>query len=175
MRKCTGAGELLSECEEAVSYRVLYGSNRAINMTEVEPQRRISKDGDEGNELSYLFKMICIGKIEDVGQAVEAYMQHNFMSQQSLENYHVAVMELISELYHFMSNNELNAQEISGSVGRLYNELSNFEPVVLKQWLLDFSAGCTMIWLMQIQLQEVTHRQCKGLCAQELQKCGPWT
>ena len=51
--------------------------------------------------------MICIGKIEDVGQAVEAYMQHNFMSQQSLENYHVAVMELISELYHFMSNNEL--------------------------------------------------------------------
>ena len=97
---------------EAVSYRVLYGSNRAINMTEVEPQRRISKDGDEGNELSYLFKMICIGKIEDVGQAVEAYMQHNFMSQQSLENYHVAVMELISELYHFMSNNELNAQEL---------------------------------------------------------------
>lgn len=62
------------------------------------------------------------------------------MSQQSLENYHVAVMELISELYHFMSNNELNAQEISGSVGRLYNELSNFEPVVLKQWLLDFSS-----------------------------------
>lgn len=39
-----------------------------------------------------------------------------------------------------MSNNELNAQEISGSVGRLYNELSNFEPVVLKQWLLDFSS-----------------------------------
>lgn len=140
---CEGIQELVSSYQsarEAVSYRVLYGSNRAINMTEVEPQRRISKDGDEGNELSYLFKMICIGKIEDVGHAVEAYMQHNFMSQQSLENYHVAVMELISELYHFMSNNELNAQEISGSVGRLYNELSNFEPVVLKQWLLDFSS-----------------------------------
>ena len=57
-----------------VSYRVLYGSNRAINMTEVEPQRRISKDGDEGNELSYLFKMICIGKIEDVGQAVDCLL-----------------------------------------------------------------------------------------------------
>lgn len=140
---CENVQELVSSYQsarEAVSYRVLYGSNRAINMTEVEPQRRISKDGDEGNELSYLFKMICIGKIEDVGQAVEAYMQHNFMSQHSLENYHVAVMELISELYHFMSNNELNAQEISGSVGRLYNELSNFEPVVLKQWLLDFSS-----------------------------------
>lgn len=92
--------------------------------------------------------MICIGKIEDVEQAVEAYMQHNFMSQQSLENYHVAVMELISELYHFMSNNELNAQEISGSVGRLYNELS-----ILSRWCSSsgfwiFQAGCTMIWLM---------------------------
>lgn len=74
---CENVQELVSSYQsarEAVSYRVLYGSNRAINMTEVEPQRRISKDGDEGNELSYLFKMICIGKIEDVGQAVEAYM-----------------------------------------------------------------------------------------------------
>ncbi len=144
-----GIGQVCENVQELVSLIRVRGrqyptgcfmDNRAINMTEVEPQRRISKDGDEGNELSYLFKMICIGKIEDVGQAVEAYMQHNFMSQQSLENYHVAVMELISELYHFMSNNELNAQEISGSVGRLYNELSNFEPVVLKQWLLDFSS-----------------------------------
>lgn len=56
---CENVQELVSSYQsarEAVSYRVLYGSNRAINMTEVEPQRRISKDGDEGNELSYLFK-----------------------------------------------------------------------------------------------------------------------
>lgn len=51
---CENVQELVSSYQsarEAVSYRVLYGSNRAINMTEVEPQRRISKDGDEGNEL----------------------------------------------------------------------------------------------------------------------------
>ena len=35
---------------------------------------------------------------------------------------------------------EMCIRDRSGSVGRLYNELSNFEPVVLKQWLLDFSS-----------------------------------
>ena len=43
---CENVQELVSSYQsarEAVSYRVLYGSNRAINMTEVEPQRRISR------------------------------------------------------------------------------------------------------------------------------------
>ena len=51
--------------------------------------------------------MICLGKKPDVKSAVERYMERKIIPLKSLERYHVAVMELISELYHFMVNNEL--------------------------------------------------------------------
>lgn len=124
--------------KDAVSYRVLYGSNKAINLSEIAPQRKISTDINEGTELSKLFKMICLGSKEDVEKAVEVYMEHNFIAHNSLEKYHVAVMELISELYHFMTNNQLDTVSMPGGIGSLYDELSNLEPQILKKWLLRF-------------------------------------
>ena len=41
----------------------------------------------------------------NVKSAVERYMERKIIPLKSLERYHVAVMELISELYHFMVNN----------------------------------------------------------------------
>ena len=122
---------------EAVSYRVLYGSNQAINLKEIVPQRKAEKEAGDGTELAYLFKMICLGKEEDIAKATELYTQHKFEPSQSLEKYHVAVMELISELYHFMINNNLDIKKLSGGMGTLYNQLSNMEPQILKNWLLD--------------------------------------
>ena len=54
-----------------------------------------------------------------------------------MERYHVAVMELISELYHFMVNNELDIQKLSGGTGQLYTLLSNMEARILEKWLLN--------------------------------------
>ena len=50
--------------------------------------------------MSNVFKKICLGENEDIANAIEVYMQHNFLDLKSLEKYHVAVMELIGELYH---------------------------------------------------------------------------
>ena len=107
---------------EAVSYRVLYGSNRAINLKEIVPQRKIQRDAGEKTELSNVFKKICLGENEDIANAIEVYMQHNFLDLKSLEKYHVAVMELIGELYHFMVNNEMDTTKIPGGIGSLYND-----------------------------------------------------
>lgn len=127
---------------EAVSYRVLYGSNRAINLKEIVPQRKIQRDAGEKTELSNVFKKICLGENEDIANAIEVYMQHKFLDLKSLEKYHVAVMELIGELYHFMVNNEMDTTKIPGGIGSLYNELCNLEPQVLQKWLLKF---CCML------------------------------
>ena len=102
---------IVSKRQEAVSYRVLYGSNRAINLKEIVPQRKIQRDAGEKTELSNVFKKICLGENEDIANAIEVYMQHNFLDLKSLEKYHVAVMELIGELYHFMVNNEMDPQK----------------------------------------------------------------
>ena len=122
---------------EAVSYRVLYGSNQAINLKEIVPKRKVATEAADGTELAYLFKMICLGKNPDVKSAVERYMEHKIVPTKSLEKYHVAVMELISEMYHFMVNNELDVQKLSGGAGQLYTLLSNMEPQVLEKWLLN--------------------------------------
>lgn len=127
---------------EAVSYRVLYGSNRAINLKEIVPQRKIQRDAGEKTELSNVFKKICLGENEDIANAIEVYMQHKFLDLKSLEKYHVAVMELIGELYHFMVNNEMDTTKIPGGISSLYNELCNLEPQVLQKWLLKF---CCML------------------------------
>ena len=89
-----------------------------------------------------MFKKICLGENEDIANAIEVYMQHNFLDLKSLEKYHVAVMELIGELYHFMVNNEMDTTKIPGGIGSLYNELCNLEPQVLQKWLLKF---CCML------------------------------
>jgi len=78
------------------------------------------------------------GENEDIANAIEVYMQHKFLDLKSLEKYHVAVMELIGELYHFMVNNEMDTTKIPGGIGSLYNELCNLEPQVLQKWLLKF-------------------------------------
>lgn len=125
--------------KEALSYRVLYGSNQAINLKEIAPQRTMTEDMSEASDMSNMFKMICLGSDEDITKAVEAYMEHNFMKPKSLEKYHVAVMELISELYHFMENNQLDTGSMPGGIGEMYSELINLEPQILKKWLLRFS------------------------------------
>mgnify|MGYP000705437821 CR=1 FL=1 len=122
---------------EAVSYRVLYGSNQAINLKEIVPTRKVATEAADGTELAYLFKMICLGKKPDVKAAVERYMERKIIPLKSLERYHVAVMELISELYHFMVNNELDIQKLSGGTGQLYTLLSNMEARILEKWLLN--------------------------------------
>lgn len=49
---------------EAVSYRVLYGSNRAINLKEIVPQRKIQRDAGEKTELSNVFKRSALEKMK---------------------------------------------------------------------------------------------------------------
>lgn len=115
---------------------------RAINLKEIVPQRKIQRDAGEKTELSNVFKKICLGENEDIANAIEVYMQHKFLDLKSLEKYHVAVMELIGELYHFMVNNEMDTTKIPGGIGSLYNELCNLEPQVLQKWLLKF---CCML------------------------------
>lgn len=103
---------------------------------------KIQRDAGEKTELSNVFKKICLGENEDIANAIEVYMQHKFLDLKSLEKYHVAVMELIGELYHFMVNNEMDTTKIPGGIGSLYNELCNLEPQVLQKWLLKF---CCML------------------------------
>ena len=90
---------------EAVSYRAIYGACRAINIKEIAPSETGRAVTANDAELSELFKKIRIGSPQDVTEAVDKYMDRMSFPDKSLQYHHIAVMEMVSALYRFVSNN----------------------------------------------------------------------
>lgn len=128
-----------SSAREAVSYRVIYGASRAINMKEIEPRKAGKSSPMNDEELSYLFKMIRLSSQEEIKQAADKYLQKLSLAAESLQQYHVFIMELVSELYKFAANNEIDAEDYLGDMRNLYSHLLDLEPDELGEWLLDIS------------------------------------
>lgn len=123
----------------AVSYRVIYGASRAINMKENVPQE-ISRSGSGDDiHLSKLFKMIRLGTVEDIKEAVEQYLNQVSFQERTLQLYHVDVMELISALYRFAANHEITAEVFPENIKVLYAQLLDMDAGALQKWLVDIS------------------------------------
>lgn len=123
--------------KEAVSYRVLYGGERAINLGEIIPQKR-ENIVDSSDELSKILKMISLGSNEMILDAVEEYVDKIYISSNSLQEHQVAVMELVSALYHFTLNNDIKLGEGTPEIVGEYPRLINMERDVLEQWLSSY-------------------------------------
>ncbi len=124
---------------EAVSYRVIYGTARAINMKEIIPRKTAPSGQGNESELSELFKMIRLGSEGDVETAVEHYLKHLSFPEKTQQQHHIDIMELISALYRFSANNDLQAEDFSKDMGELYTRIFDLEPDVLKNWLTELS------------------------------------
>ena len=124
---------------EALSYRAIYGASRAINIEEIIPQKFDKADSEYSADVSELFKMIRLGDRERIEEAAERYLQHPSFSGQSLQQHHVAVMEMLSELYRFAAHNDIPAEDILGDLKQLYDRLIDLVPEILRQWLTDTS------------------------------------
>lgn len=128
-----------SGAREAVSYRGIYGATRAINIREIAPQETIDS-GNAGEEaLTNLFKMIRLGSEEETVQAVNQYWKQLSIPHVSLQQHHIAVMEMVSALYRFAGNNEIEmeGEPFSENMGELYAKLLDLEPETLRKWLQD--------------------------------------
>lgn len=122
---------------EAVSYRVIYGPSKAINIKEIAP-REINKSGwTNDTELSNLFKMIRLGSAQEVIKAVDKYLNHTLFPEKSLQQHNIDVMELISTLYQFSTNNAISSEDFSDDMKTLYGSLLELEPEALRRWLVD--------------------------------------
>ena len=131
--------ESYSGAREAVSYRVLYGASRAINMQEIAPKEITRQGFSNDTELSNLFKMIRLSSQEDILEAADAYLQKLSSPEKSMQQHHVAVMELVSALYRFGANQDIAVEEFCGDIGSLYGKLMEMEPEMLGKWLKQIS------------------------------------
>ena len=152
---CTSVMELpksYSSASEAVSYRVIYGTGRAVNIREIAPQE--TKNSKETNDagLAQLFQSIHLGIEEDILKAADTYFEQVFFNVTSLQQHHIAVMELVSALYRFAADNDIACEEFSGEIRELYGSLLNMEIQELLEWLRDISLR------FQIQIASVRYK-----------------
>ena len=122
---------------EALSYRVISEASPAINIEEIAPQKGSAQMPEYNAQIADLFKMIRLGDRERIGEAVHHYLSHPAFSGQSLQQHHVAVMEMIGELYRFATHNDIPVEETLGDVKRLCDYLVDLMPDVLERWLND--------------------------------------
>lgn len=124
---------------DAVSYRVILGNTRAINITEVNP-----KNADESWEeraVRQLFKMIRTGDRQSLEKAVSECVRKLFGRETSLQKYRLLIMEIITELFRFGSDNQLKTEQIFGQNEDVYGEIMRMESVeAVQTWLMAVSA-----------------------------------
>jgi len=135
--------ESYNGAREAVSYRVLYGTNRAINICEVVPEEESNnplKVSDESS-LNNLFKKILMSSEEDIRQSSNAFVDSTLSHIKDIKNYKIAIMELVSNIYRFAANNHIETKHLTEDNLDLYKELPEMDLEAFREWLASFSVS----------------------------------
>lgn len=140
------------DAREAVSYRAIYGSEKAINMKEIVPRETNKFAPDKDAALQDVFKMIRFGSEEDVARAAGHYLRDSALSGESLQRHQVDVMELVSSLYKFLVDHGIDASDFSGNIQKLYGSLVDLEPDALQSQINPhflYNALDSITWMIE--------------------------
>ena len=130
---------------DAVSYRVLYGHTRAINISEISPVEK-EETLEETDSLTDIFKKIKMSDRQTLDEAARRYIDSSVGRQASIQDFRFFVMELVSELYKFVKNNQLDVNEVFDMNDDVYGKVQQMNQSELSDW---FAATCiTMHGLM---------------------------
>lgn len=121
---------------DAVSYRAVFGSGHAINITEIAPCDGDATDIDEKELLKKLFQQILVGSEQSVEGIADYYIANGFNGRDSSEQYNLLIMELLSELYRFANRNQLDSAAIFGDMSDTYAKVSQMRDFQLREWFI---------------------------------------
>lgn len=124
---------------EAVSYRVLYGTQRAINIREIVPKEQATLSLLEEGRMQDLFRAIRVGNPEKIEEAVQKEIQKIHKHTVTIGQYHLAAMETVSNFYKFCANNSLDFNEIAGNVPNLYEKVPQMDESSLTSWMNEMA------------------------------------
>ncbi len=120
---------------EAVSYRVLYGTERAINIREIAPTEDASVPYGDNETLREVFKQIHMGSREDIFAAVHSYVETSLRTVSTVEQYRIQLMGLVSEFYSFAASNHIAQNSVNPVEEELYRELSGMDADAVEEWM----------------------------------------
>lgn len=123
--------------KNAISYRVLYGNTRAINIAEMDPKENVEAKWEE-IYIHKILKQIKIGQQSTIEEAIRGFIKQLSDSKISLQNYRILMLELVAELFKFLGNNQISIDEIFGENSDVYNQILQLESMeAMGEWLRD--------------------------------------
>lgn len=120
---------------EAVSYRVLYGTKRAINIREIVPKEQKTISSLEENGISELFRAIRVGDSAEIEACVRKEIKRLHEDNANIGQYHLAAMEIVSNFCKFCTNNAIDVNAIVGNVRTLYEKVPQMDESSLTIWM----------------------------------------
>ena len=85
-----------------------------------------------------ILKKIKMGENEPLQEAIREFIEELAGSKMSLQKYRILIMELITEIFRFGANNQMNLEAIFGEDNDVYTQAMQLEsPEALGKWLQD--------------------------------------
>lgn len=123
--------------KNAVSYRVIYGNNRAINITEMDPNSHNDIPWEEPY-IRQIFKQIKTGDVGTIKAAVDEFVGNMSSIKMSLQRYRILLMILITEIYKFGNANQIDMKKVFKEEKDVYVHTLQLESSnSLIHWLCD--------------------------------------
>ena len=122
---------------EAVSYRVIYGAGRSINIADIAPKGQELSMQPEDIDMNGVFKAIHIGVREDIEQAVLSLVSELKDNAKTITQHNFTVMEIVGHLYRFCGNNYMKFEEHTGEIRNAYEEIPRMDKAALSAWLVS--------------------------------------
>ena len=126
---------------EAVSYRVLYGTNRAINIEEIAPNEQNMNLQSEDSKMHDLFKAIYLGYDKSIEDAVSKEIEKLHKNANTVSQYNLVIMEMVGAFYRFCANNFIDFNDFLGDINNPYERVPQMDESTLKNWLIKCSLG----------------------------------
>lgn len=121
----------------AVSYRVLYGSQKAIAIEEIDPCEN-AQDAWEEQAIYRIFKRIKLGTGKEIEEAIDDCIKKVENMRSIPQSYQFFIMEFITYVFRFVNNNSIAREEIFTEGSDVYKTVLEFGTVSqLKGWMTE--------------------------------------
>ena len=124
-----------SGAREAVSYRAIYGSGRAISISEITPREHVKTTAPDEHDMHEIFRAIKMDAGEELTRAVATYMERTFTKGLTLQQYQLRVWDLLGKIYMFAENNEMAVDSVFD--GKTIDSLKQTDRDELGKWLYN--------------------------------------
>lgn len=112
---CKSPGEIptaYKSAKNALSYRVLYGNMRAINVTEIGAEEKKADNHWEDRSIRHIIRSMKLNEKEKLNEAVDEFMDGLSQAGFSMDDYRVILMKLTVELTSFAESYDFSLKEI---------------------------------------------------------------